>query len=200
MSKPSPFSRQIFALLAIFYLLTLSTASARQQLHGHVPAAVATAPMVGDVADTEPFYLAISLPLRNQADLQNLIQNLYDPKSSQYRQFLTPDQFTSLYEPTPGDYQKLIDFVQSNGLTIAGTTPNRLILNVNATAADVRRIFHVNLHYYQRPDGTRFYAPDSDPSAASLSGNCAPICRAISSTVAAPAPSSNAPGPAGTES
>jgi subtilase family serine protease len=164
MSKSSQFFRQIPFILAIFCLFAASTASARQQLHGHVQAAIATAPLIGDVADTEPFYLAIGLPLRNQEELRNLIQNLYDPKSFQYHHFLTPEQFTSMYEPTPEDYQKLIDFAQSNGLTVAGTTPNRLILNVSATAANIRRVFHVNLHYYQRPDGTKFYAPDSEPS------------------------------------
>jgi subtilase family serine protease len=150
--------------LAVFCFLTASTASARQQLYGHVPKEVATAPMINDVADAETFHLAITLPFRNQDDLQNLIQNLYDSKNPQYHQFLTPDQFISRFGPTPEDYQKLMDFVQSNGLTVEGTTTNRVILNVTATAADVRRVFHVNLHYYQRPDGTKFYSPDSDPS------------------------------------
>jgi subtilase family serine protease len=156
-------SRQIFALLTVLSLLTIP-ASARQQLHGHVPEAIAAAPMVGDVADTETLHLAIGLPLRNQDDLQNLIQNLYDSRSPQYHQFLAPEQFAQMFGPTPEDYQKLIDFAQSNGLSVVGTSANHLLLEVSATAADVRRVLHVNLHYYQRPNGTKFRAPDTEPS------------------------------------
>ncbi|HXL73780.1 MAG TPA: protease pro-enzyme activation domain-containing protein, partial [bacterium] len=152
--------------LAVLGFLTVmpSWASGRQQLQGHVPADVATALMVGDVDDSQSLHLAVGLPLRHQDDLKSLIQNLYDPHSSQYRRYLTPDQFAQMFGPTPEDYQKLREFFESNGLSVVGTSPNRLLLDLTATAADARRVFHVTLHNYRRADGTQFYAPDSEPS------------------------------------
>src|SRR5665213_1613056 len=147
-----------------FLTVSISQAASLQQLRGHVPPEVFTALWAGDVEDSKSLRLAIGLPPRHPDELKNLIQNIYDPHSSQYHHYLTPDQFTQMFGPTLADYQKLRNFVESNGLAVVGTWPNRLLLDVAATAADVRRIFHVNLHYYQRADGTQFYAPDSEPS------------------------------------
>ena len=147
-----------------FSTVSASRAAGLQQLRGHVPPEVAVALLAGDVEDAKPLRLAIGLPLRHTEDLKSLIQNIYDPHSPQYHHYLTPDQFAQRFGPSPADYQKLRNFVESNGLVVVGTSPNRLLLDVAATAADARRLLHVNLHYYQRADGTQFYAPDSEPS------------------------------------
>ena len=139
-------------------------AAGSQQLQGHVPAVVANSPLLRDANDQEVFHLVIGLPLRNQEALESLIKNLYDPKSSQYRRYLSPQLFTSMFGPTNEDYQKLIDFAKTNGMSITKTSPNQTLLDVTVTAADIRRVFHTRLHYYSRPDGTEFYAPDSEPS------------------------------------
>ena len=52
--------------------------------------------------------LAIGLPLRNQEALTNLLQQLYDPSSPNYRHYLTPEEFTAQFGPTEQDYQKVI--------------------------------------------------------------------------------------------
>ncbi len=151
-------------LWTLFLLPVCVRAAGNQQLEGHIPAAVANSTLLRDADDREVFHLAIGLPLRNQVALDSLIKNLYDPKSSQYRQFLNPQLFTSMFGPTSGDYQKLINFAKANGLSITKTSPNQTLLDITATAADIRRVFHTQLHYYSRPDGTEFYAPNSEPS------------------------------------
>ncbi len=52
-----------------------------------VPSAVAHLPSVGRLASTAHLNLAIELPLRNQAALTNLLQQIYDPTSPNYRHF-----------------------------------------------------------------------------------------------------------------
>jgi subtilase family serine protease len=54
--------------------------------------------------------LAIGLPLRNQDGLELLLQQLSDPTSPNYQQYLTPEQFTEQFGPTEEDYKALIDF------------------------------------------------------------------------------------------
>src|ERR1700676_2275619 len=52
----------------------------------HIPGAVANgkAAMMGAVSPQQRLKLAIHLPLRNQAELTQLLQDLYDPKSPNF--------------------------------------------------------------------------------------------------------------------
>jgi subtilase family serine protease len=140
---------------------------ARQALPGHVPAVVASLKPIGDLPATNRLRLAISLPLRHQDALNRLLRDLSDPSSPRYRRFLKPDQFATQFGPSEKDYQALIDFVQAHQMQILHSHPNRLLLDVEASTAQVREAFHVNMKLYQHPSETRtFYAPDAEPSIA----------------------------------
>jgi hypothetical protein len=108
--------------------------------------------------------LAIGLPLRNQDQLDLLLQQISDPASPNYQQYLTPDQFTEHFGPTEGDYQALIDFAESHGMVVTGTHPNRTILDVAGPVADIEKAFHLNMMSYWHPVRGEFYAPDREPS------------------------------------
>jgi len=109
--------------------------------------------------------LAIGLPLRDAAALTNLLREIYDPKSPQYRHYLTPAEFTARFGPTPEDYAAVQHFAETNGLTIVGTHPNRLLVDVKGKAADVERAFHVRMQTFRHPKEKRnFFAPDGEPS------------------------------------
>ena len=140
---------------------------APQVLAGHVPKVVNEWRLspVGRLPATQRLPLAIGLPLRNNAALAALLQQLYNPASPNYRHYLTPAQFAERFGPTPADYQALIDFAGANGLRITGTHPNRVILDVDGSVADIERALHVTLREYQHPQEARtFYAPDAEPS------------------------------------
>jgi Pro-kumamolisin, activation domain/Divergent InlB B-repeat domain len=120
---------------------------------------------VGDLPETNRLQLAIGLPLRNPEALTNLLQQLYDPASPDYHHFLTPQQFTEMFGPSEQDYQAVLAFAKSNGLTVSRTYANRMILDINASVADINQAFHVHVRLYQHPTESRkFYAPDVAPS------------------------------------
>ncbi|MGO9002025.1 MAG: protease pro-enzyme activation domain-containing protein, partial [Limisphaerales bacterium] len=136
-------------------------AAERQVLHGHVPAAVARFNLqpTGQLPATKSLHLAIGLPLRNQAALTDLIQQLYDPASPNYHQYLTPEQFTEQFGPTERDYQKVIAFAKRNGLTVTGTSANRVLLDVSGSVADIEKAFQVTMLTYRHPTEARdFFA------------------------------------------
>lgn len=123
------------------------------------------AALVGGLPATRTLKLNIALPLRNEAELDELLQQLYDPKSSLYHQFLSVEQFTERFGPSREDYDTLIRFAQANGLRVTGTAPNRMILDVTGAVADVERAFHVTMGEYQHPAEARtFFAPDREPT------------------------------------
>ncbi len=169
--KPTAFMRKI--LLTISTGLAVSGAAvftslaqpAGKALTGHVPAAVSRLQATGRLPATTNLNLAIGLPLRNQAALDSLLQQLYDPASPNYRQFLTPDEFTAQFGPTEQDYQKVVDFAQASGLTVTRTHGNRMLVDVSGKVSDIEKAFHVTMRTYQHPaEARQFYAPDVEPT------------------------------------
>ncbi len=161
-------TRCLIAASAAAVLLAHPTqASETRVLQGHVPHAITKLNLlpVDRLPGTNRLYLAIGLPLRNRENLDNLIHQIYDPASPNYHHYLTPEQFTEMFGPTPRDYQAVIDFARSHGFTIAAAHPNRVLLDVNASVADIERAFHVTMRVYRHPTEARtFYAPDAEPS------------------------------------
>src|SRR3954447_24510329 len=136
----------LFAIACAFLLCFSSTQAApRKILHGHVPSAVSKGQRGEKVPATKRLDLAIALPLRNDGKLTDFLQQLYDPSSPLYHQYLTPAQFAERFGPTEEDYQKVIAFANAYGLTVTGTHGNRGLLDVNASVSAIEQAFHVNL-------------------------------------------------------
>lgn len=89
------------ALVFMLFTIQVQAQQALQALHNHVRPAVASgqAVPVGSLPSTQRMSLAIMLPLRNQPELTNFLDRLYDPTSPDYRHFLTVAQFTEQFGP-----------------------------------------------------------------------------------------------------
>lgn len=151
---------------AVFFSFETRAQQVPQTLHGHVPPAIARFHLqpLRDLPETNRLNLAISLPLRNQAALDSLLQQIYDPASTNYHQYLTPQQFTERFGPSEQDYDTVVQFAKANGLTVTATSFNRVIVDVSGSVDTVEKVFHVAMHTYQHPTENRtFFAPDSDP-------------------------------------
>jgi hypothetical protein len=151
--------------LLVFFQAGVSFAAYNPVLIGHVPNITRQLAPIGDLSRSNTLNLAIGLPLRNQLVLSNLIVHLYDPSSSNYHKYLTPQQFADKFGPTDEDYRILIQFANANGLVVTHKHLNHALLDVNASVADVERAFHLNLKVFRHPTEARtFYAPDTEPS------------------------------------
>lgn len=139
--------------------------SARQVLRGHVPAVVSQLSPVSRLSGSKQLKLAIGLPLRNREGLAALMQQISDPSSPRYRHYLTPEQFGAMFGPTEQDYQAVQDFAKAHRLTVTGTYPSRVLVDVTGSVSDIEQALHVGLHTYHHPTENRdFYAPDVEPS------------------------------------
>ncbi len=146
-------------------LLTPAWAVERQLLTRHIPSATARLQAVGRLPGSSRLNLAIGLPLRNQAALTTLLEQLYDPASAQYRHYLSPEQFAERFGQAKQDYESLIAFAKAHGLAVTATHPNRMLLDVSGSVEDIERVFHVTMRVYQHPTEARtFHAPDVEPS------------------------------------
>ncbi len=150
-----------------FFFAATVQAEQRATMTTHVPAAVASgvAPLVGHLPGTQRLSLALSLPLRNQAELDDLLQQLYDPQSSNFHHYLSVQEFTVRFGPSEADYAAVQGFAKANSLAVIDTAENRMVLDVEGPAANIESAFHVTLGVYQHPTESRtFYAPDREPT------------------------------------
>jgi subtilase family serine protease len=165
--KPAPLWVSVTFCISALFFTAAAQAEARPALTTHVPESVSTgvSPLIGHLANTQRLSLAISLPLRNQAELDNLLQQLYDPKSPNYHKYLSVQEFTERFGPTEADYAAVLQYSKAQGLDIIDTPANRMILDVEASAANIENAFHITLNLYQHPAESRtFYAPDREPT------------------------------------
>jgi subtilase family serine protease len=136
----------------------------RQPLRHHVPDEATASALLGDLSPTAQLKLGVSLPLRNQAELEQLIRDLSDPQSPRYRHYLSPSQFAQSFGPTAGQIQALKSFAQAQGLAFLPPEANRLLAHLEGSSAQVNRAFHTRLRRYRHPEGGEFYAPETEPS------------------------------------
>ena len=154
-------------LAGVFLFAAAAHAGAHATLTSHVPAAVVNgqASRVGELPGTQSLSLAISLPLRNEAELDRQLQQLYDPQSPQYHQYLSVQEFTQRFGPSQDDYDAVVRFAQANGLTVDEIHANRLVVDVEGNVTSIEKAFHVSMGVYQHPTENRtFYAPDREPT------------------------------------
>jgi kumamolisin len=120
---------------------------------------------VGRLPATQSMRLVLVLPHSNEAALQSLLQDLYDPSNPSYHQFLAVEEFTNRFGPTQADYDAVVNFAQTHGLTVVGTSRNRMNVDVMGPVASIEAALHVNMAVYQHPTESRtFYSPDREPT------------------------------------
>jgi len=151
-------------LLALLFAVPLGAGRA-SVLSGHVPEIASHLQPVGRLAASNRMDFAIGLPLRNRAALTNLLQQLYDPSSTNFHRYLTPDQFADAFGPTEAAYQTVLRFAATNGLTVTTVYSHRELVGVSAPVPAIEKAFHIQLLTYQHPAQHReFFAPDVEPS------------------------------------
>lgn len=112
---------------------------------------------------SQPLSLSIGLQMRNAADFDNLLQQIYDPQSAQYRHYLTPDQFNQLFAPTVDQVQQVVSYLQSQGLSVTSVAPNNLLIDATSSVGQAQQAFHTQINTY-RMGGHTFFANTTPPS------------------------------------
>ncbi len=156
-------------LLATAALLSAAsiTGQAQNLMTHHVREAVRNgqAQAVGRLPASQTMQLDLVLPVRDQAGLDAFLSDVYDPASFSYRRFLTPAEFTARFGPTQQDYDAVLNFAKSNGLTVVGGSRDGMEVQVKGPVSAIEAAFHVSMHTYQHPTESRvFYGPDREPT------------------------------------
>jgi hypothetical protein len=153
------------AVLLASALVVLGQTPQRTRLNGQVPDVVRRLQPVGRLDGSTRLNLAIALPLRDRERLTNLLEQIYDPASPLYRHYLSSEEFDVQFGPTEQDYQAVTDWAERSGFTVTTRHPNRKLLEVSGSVADIEQALGVKMRTYAHPAESRtFFAPDAEPT------------------------------------
>ena len=154
-------------VVMVLSMTIVSFAQPQSLLTRHVREATLSgqAPFVGRLPATKSLRFDIVLAGRDEAGLDRFLQDVYNPSSPSYRQFLTVEEFTKRFGPSQGDFDALIHFAAANGLTVTGGSRDSMDVQFKASVAAIETAFHVKIGLYHDPIEKRdFYAPDREPT------------------------------------
>ncbi len=127
-----------------------------------IPAIVNRAQLNGPHQSNATIKLTIGMKLRHTQQLNAFLRNVQNPASSAYHKFLTPEQFTRLYGPTPGQVQLVINYLRSQGLLVRSVSRNRTLIRAVGITRQVEQTFGVRINNYTF-HGRQFFAPGMRP-------------------------------------
>jgi subtilase family serine protease len=119
----------------------------------------------GPVADTLPLehmYLQLERAPELQQAADDLIENLHDPKSAAYHQWLTADQIAARFGPAEADVQAVSGWLAGHGFKVNYVYRANGAIDFSGTAGQVREAFHTEIHNLN-VNGTPHMANMSDP-------------------------------------
>jgi subtilase family serine protease len=117
---------------------------------------------VADDVTLEHMFLQLRRPSAQEQALTQLIDQMHDPASPNYHQWLTPYQLGAQFGPAPSDIQKITGWLQSHGLSVNAVYPNRMTIDFSGNAGQVFAAFHTAIHYLT-VDGISHIANMTDP-------------------------------------
>lgn len=120
-------------------------------LSGSTPAVIhaATTRNLGPEDPTKIMEVSLWLNPHNRASLDALAEELYDPNSSHYRNWLKRDDFGRQYAPTDAEAAQVAGYLTNHGLQVTSVGPDNLFVRARASVATVEKAFRVALNRYQ---------------------------------------------------
>jgi hypothetical protein len=102
----------------------------------------------GPVADD--LVLTMSLQLNRAPEVQqamdSLVDQLHDPASPKYHQWLTIDQIESQFAPAEPDIQTVSSWLQEHGFTVSSIYRANGAINFSGPARAIQEAFHTGIH------------------------------------------------------
>jgi Pro-kumamolisin, activation domain len=140
-----------------------------QELPGHVLPQVANgrAVRLGHHSGDDIVTLAFTLRLRNEAALDQFLADRANPASLHYRANLTQQQANEQYNPTLGQEQSVMRWLEAHGMRTVHTYPNHLIVDTVGRVSQIEAMLHISINDYTMQVGGEprtFYAPDRNPT------------------------------------
>ncbi len=137
--------------------------SGLDQLNVSVPPVVARSRYLGHSSPDKVLHVAVSLPYGDAQGMQAFVDSVSDPKSPEYRKFITPDEVGAMFGLPINRVDAVVNYLKSYGLHIKLVGKNRLSILADGTVAQCQKVFHTTINEYRTYDpkehgNTRYYS------------------------------------------
>jgi subtilase family serine protease len=175
------FRFRYFALSVVLVSSILGTArvaysATGQLIKNNTPTFVRTATKIGPADPSQTIEVTLWLNVHNRQQLDSLTQDVYDPRSLHYRDWLSFSQIAADYGPTAEEAKTVKEFLSAHDLTIVLADPNNFFVRARGTIAQVSKAFYVELSNF-KVMGKVVRANTSDPY---IEGPAAPFVHLVS--------------------
>src|SRR4051794_4401679 len=116
---------------------------------------------LGAVAPTKDVTITVALRPTHEADLDALLDDLYDPASPNYGRWLGSGEFTSRFGPDPAQVAEVTGWLEGQGLH--ATPAQGMAVSATGDAQDVARALGVTFSNYRTADGDTGYIASDAP-------------------------------------
>lgn len=119
----------------------------------------------GAVADSLPMdhmFVQLRRSAAREQALQELMEQLQNPVSPNYHDWLTAEGLGANFGPAQQDIKAVVQWLGSHGMQVNGVSKAGLTIDVSGTAGQVRDAFHTEIHNYA-VNGKQHIANASDP-------------------------------------
>ncbi len=123
----------------------------------------------------ERMMLVLTRSAEQQSNLDQLLQELTDPASPRFHQWLTPEQFGQQFGASDQDIQTITDWLTAEGFHVERPMQGKTMLEFSGTAGQVANTFHTAIHKYT-VNGEDHWANATDPE---IPASLAPVVAGI---------------------
>ncbi len=103
----------------------------------------------------ESMTLNIAPSVAEKAELDAFLEAQQNPKSAQYHQWLTQEEFGARFGLTEADLSQVTGWLETQGFTVKSVAPSRNLITFSGTVAQAELAFHTQIHQYRIGDDTR---------------------------------------------
>jgi subtilase family serine protease len=183
--KPMVFRRILFAILSLAFFTLSAGAQQTPSQQGAVPPRITQpvdeANLVTLKGDTHPLarpqfdlgpapailplnrmLLVLSRSPEQETALEALLDQQQDKSSSNYHNWLTPEQFGQQFGPADQDVQAVTSWLETHGFQVSRVSKGRVVIEFSGTASQLQEAFHAEIHKYA-VNGQEHWANASDP-------------------------------------
>jgi len=117
---------------------------------------------VPDDFPLEHMLLQLRRPPELQQEFDNYVDGLTRGSSPNFHQWLAPEQVGEDYGLSESDLREIKRWLRRHGFRVNFVYPNRVVMDISATARDLREAFHTDIHFLE-VRGEHHFANMNDP-------------------------------------
>jgi regulation of enolase protein 1 (concanavalin A-like superfamily) len=135
------------------------------ELHGNTRPEAKAENDRGAVSDDivlEHMLLQLRRPEEKEEELQEYLEDVQEPGSRHYHQWLSAHEFGERFGPSDRDLDKITDWLEHQHFQVNVVYPSGMVIDFSGTAGQVRKAFHTEIHEIE-VKGEKHHANMSNP-------------------------------------